>query len=373
MRPPIRDKVFGSDTGDASMLAMRCFPASILSGLILLALTSPAVARDGTWSRLTVLGRTIVQDHGDWQVDYRLRHDGGSGLVITPDEISARVEGWLSNSRVPGHGVPRWSSLVISGPAGRRASAEIITTTDEDQRCTERAVLTVASGDEPFEESRPRSTAPNDTPGDNARSVLSLAPGASVRVRLRLQHRHALYGDYDPLLGTRTLELMLGSAKLRDSLALDHEHQLTLPKAAILEPADDRRDTGQFLSAPDSLHVAAHLPGCQSYRFPEQPVRYDTKMKLRFWYLVAAGTEGECRARVVQYKDSPTAWKVLSRGRIELPLNTVGRWTRVEHDFRTELDATTLALDIRIDRGEVGEIWIDDVSLTPVGTASQDP
>ncbi len=355
------------------MLAVRSFPASIYSGLILLALTSPAIARDGDWSRLTILGRTIAQDCGDWQIDYLIRHDGGTGLVVTPDEISARVEGWVSNSRVPGHEVPRWSSLVISGPSGLRTSAEIIITSDEDQRCAERAVLSVASSDERFEESRPRSTAPADIAGNASRSVLSLAPGAAVRVRLRLHHRHALYGDYDPLLGIRNLELTLGTGKLRDTLALDREHHLALPKAAILEPADDRRDTSQFLSAPDSLHVAAHLPGSQSYRFPEQPVRYGTKMRLRFWYLVAAGTEGECRARVVQYKDSPTAWKVLAHGRIELPLNTVGRWTRVEHDFRTEVDATTLALDIRIDHGEVGEVWIDDVSLTPVGTATQDP
>jgi hypothetical protein len=355
------------------MLTVRSFPASICTGMILLALTSPAVARDGAWSRLTVLDRTIAQDHGDWQIDYRLRHDDGSGLVVTPDEISARVEGWVSNSRVPGHDVPRWSSLVISGPSGLRASAEIITTSDEDQRCAERAVLSVASADDRFEESRPPVPAPADTAGNASHSVLSLAPGAAVRVRLRLQHRHALFGDYDPLLGIRTLELTLGTAKLRDTLALDREHHLALPKAALLEPPDDRRDTRQFLSAPDSLHVAAHLPGGQSYRFPEQPIRYGTKMRLRFWYLLAAGTEGECRARVVQYKDSPTAWKVLSHGRIELPLNTVGRWTRVEHDFRTERDATTLALDIRIDHGEVGEVWIDDVSLSPVGMATQDP
>jgi hypothetical protein len=64
--------------------------------------------------------------------------------------------------------------------------------------------------------------------------------GAAVvprRVRLRLEHRHVLYGDYDPLLGTRTLELTLGTARLRDILPLESEHHLALPKPALLEPA----------------------------------------------------------------------------------------------------------------------------------------
>ena len=89
-------------------------------------------------------------------------------------------------------------------------------------------------------------------------------------------------------------------------------------------------------------------------------------MRLRFWYLVAPGTRGECRARVVQYKDAPTAWKVLSDGCRDEPLSVVGRWTRVDRVFRTEADATSLALDFRIAGAEVGELWIDDVTLEPL-------
>ena len=128
----------------------------------------------------------------------------------------------------------------------------------------------------------------------------------------------------------------------------------------------EERDTQYYCSGPDSLHVAAHLPGNAYFRFAEIPVRYDTKMRLRFSYLVAAGTEGTCRARVTQFKDSPVAWKVLTDGRREVPLNLVGRWTQVELVFRTDPKATTLALDFRIDGDavEVGEFWIDDLPET---------
>ena len=139
-----------------------------------------------------------------------------------------------------------------------------------------------------------------------------------------------------------------------------------MPRYTWPAPPDDRRDTRYFVSAPDSLHLEAHVPGNQYYRFPERPVRYGTRMKLSYWYLIAQGTEGECRARVAQYKDTPSAWKVLADGGHEECLNTVGRWVKVEHVFRTENDATTLALDFRITGAEVGEMWIDDVRLDPV-------
>src|SRR5258708_28655102 len=38
-----------------------------------------------------------------WQVDYRLRLQSSTGLIVTPTEITAAIEGWVSNSRVPSH------------------------------------------------------------------------------------------------------------------------------------------------------------------------------------------------------------------------------------------------------------------------------
>jgi hypothetical protein len=94
-------------------------------------------------------------------------------------------------------------------------------------------------------------------------------------------------------------------------------------------------------------------------------------MRLRFWYLIAAGTEGECRARLAQYKDTPTSWRVLSQGGLEQVLETVGRWTKVERVVRAESEATTVALDFRIvPETNVGEMWIDDVSLEPIGSST---
>ena len=323
---------------------------------------------------LKIVGRSVAQDQGGWRIDYRLRYDGASGAVVTPTEITAKVEAWVSNSRAASHAAPRWSSLVVSGPSGLSGTSDVIATADESQRCRERAVLQVWTGDEP--EAPPEASAKGVVRAVSAsaerRPILSFAPGETVRVRLRLEHQHFLFGDYDPLLGHRAVELRLGEATVRDVVPMDREQYIAQPKFSWPEPPEDRRDTRHHVSGPDSLHLEAHVPGNQYYRFSDRPVRYGTKMRLRYWYLVASGTEGQCLARVAQYKDTPTAWKILSEGAHEQCLTTVGRWIKVERVFRTEPDATTLALDFRL-TGDIGEMWIDDVSLEPVAQAHAGP
>jgi hypothetical protein len=138
------------------------------------------------------------------------------------------------------------------------------------------------------------------------------------------------------------------------------------------DPPADRLDSRVFVSAPNSLHLEAHVPGNQSHRFKECPVKYSTRMRLRYWYLIAPGTEGEGKSRIVQYRDSPTSWKILSDGDVDQPLAIVGRWVKVERFFRTEREATSLTLEFRVS-GEVGEIWIDDLSLEPVEDDTDGP
>lgn len=355
---------------------------SRLAGILALAIPLiSAPARGAEAGSLTVVDRVVsqgrlprnpkVQDYDRgakdarrwqfWQVDYRLRNDGPTELMAIPAEVSATVEGWVSNSRIPSHTSPRRASQDLSGTSGLSATAEVIASRDEVRRCREHATLRVWVPTEEVE--------PPDSPG-----TLRVAPGGIVRVRLRLEHQHFIYGPYDPLLGLRSFELHLGTATLRDTLPLDREQHFAQAEPSWPLPPADRLDTRQYISAPHSLHLEAHVPGNHQYRYPEQPVRYATRMRLSYWYLIAPGTRGECRARVSQYKDIPPIWRPLSDGNIEESLSTVGRWVHVERIFRTESEATTLALDFRIVGSEnIGEMWIDDVSLEPVTGTSDGP
>ncbi len=351
---------------------------------------------------LVRVSRTIAQDQGAWVIDYRLRHTGSTGVIIMPDEIAARVDGWVSNSRVPSHATPRRSTLAIEHGPDFTAVCDVITAVDEAQRCRERLVVSAwaedlcpcrsraACGEKARQAAAGKGPAgtvdttqnagragdrvplPGPT-GPTAGLPMSIAPGGLVHVRMRLEHHHVLYGDYDPLLALRRVEIRLGGSTVRDVVPLDHEQYLAQPRFTWPEPPEERRDTHHALSGPDSLHLEAHIPGHHYYRYPDRPVRYSTPMRLRFSYLIAAGTEGECRVRVAQYRDTPTSWRMLNHAGFEKGLNVVGRWTRVERVFTTDAEATTLALDFRIaGDSDVGEMWIDDVSLEPVGGAGQE-
>ena len=331
---------------------------------------------------LAMVDRTVTQDQGAWVVDYRLRHTGQTGVIVTPEEIGVKVEGWVSNSRVASHAVPRWASLVVAHGPDLSTVSEVIASVDEAQRCRERLLVSIRTDDQgPSRPSVARrsgqggepapppatSRLTGESPAPGAPGLISLGPGAIVRVRVRLEHQHILYGDLDPLLAVRTVELTIGGSAVRDIVSLDREQYLAQPKFAWPELPVERRDTQHAVSGPDSLHLEAHVPGHQYYRYPERPVRYSTKMRLRFWYLIAAGTEGECGVRVIQYKDTPTSWRKLEGGGFEQCLKTVGRWTKVERIIQTESEATTLTLEFKIvGETDVGEMWIDDVSLEPV-------
>ena len=368
-------------------MAMRYTPSvrpgrgrarAILLGLALLPCTfrlalsappKPATLDPATNRKWQLIERVITQDQGDWQVDYRLKLDAPAAVVLAPTDLGASIDGWVSNSSVPVHAVPKRSTPKVSGTGS--AAFEVILSPDDAKTCRERLVMRAwpALGPEPAARAKTTpASAPDPLP------PVTIAPGSTLCVRLRLEHEHFLYGPYDPMLGVRTVELKLGPNTLRDSLPLDRQHAHVQAKEAWPQPPEDRRDTQHFVSAPDSLHLEAHVPGNQYYRFSEKPVRYNTKMKLTFWYLIAPGTEGDFRVRIAQYKDSPSGWQVLHQGACEQTYTKIGRWTKVERIIKTEAEATSLAIDFRIyGAEEVGEVWIDDVSLDPIGATPERP
>ncbi len=341
------------------------FALCILAGLVTAETPDPGRS-------LVIVQRTVTVREGGyraWQVDYLLRYDGEEPLVIPPGTVSARVEGNVSHSAVPGHEVPRQSTVEAGWLPGFTAAGNLLIDGGKrDHHCRERLTMLVwpaeGGADPPYELMVlgvwvPR---PRDPP------VRSVPPGGMVRVRLLLEHAHPFYGPFHVLLGERTVEVEMGGAMVRDRLPLCSEPRWKV-RPLRLEPEEDWRDTRIFFSAPASLHLRAHEWGRETWRHSSYvPVKPGSVVRLSFRYLVAAGTQATCRARVSQVHDTPTAWRTCYDAERDLPLAVVGRWTPVDTLVRVDPQANLLTVSFRVvllqEDVSVGELWIDDLELS---------
>jgi hypothetical protein len=306
--------------------------------------------------RLTLMDRQIAQQGGRWLIRYQVRFDGPSILELTASDLQVDYDAWVSNSSSKPHTLPRRSQTHFALSESSSVQTTVIPSANERQRCRERVSLVISSGERPTIEPAPAKI--NFLP-------LRLTPGEILWLYLAFDHEHFLYGTYDPLLGDRKLDVQLGPCRLLDIVSLQSEQASETTVIKLGAPPKERMDDRQFRSAPDSLYLAADIPGYQYFRFDDMPVRYGTKFKISFWYLIAIGTEGSCHARLMEYQDTPTAWYRLDGG-FDEPMTTQGRWRYFEQTFTTRDETTTMALDFRIVGANVGEIWIDDIELEPV-------
>lgn len=132
-----------------------------------------------------------------------------------------------------------------------------------------------------------------------------------------------------------------------------------------LEAQADRLDRSVFHSAPDSLHLDAACHGEGLYRFRAVVVKPGVKYRLSFHYLNALGGHARCSVRVAQYGDGVLS---LGGGTLTRRLPVVGRWQAEAVDFVALPGAETVEVDFRLEyEVSVGETWVDDVVLRPVG------
>ena len=192
---------------------MRLYPVA-LSGLIVgiawTILPLPVCAHEHNNAQLSVsqVNRSVRQDQGAWVIDYRLRCTGKNGIIITPEDIIIKAEGWVSNSRVVSHAIPRRSSLLVSQATNLTASSEVIPALDALRQCREKLQVCLWAENQSFINPNcrpvnfPRGIAAETMVAGLPKPVtflpLSLAANCIIRIQLRFEHEHVLYGDYDP-------------------------------------------------------------------------------------------------------------------------------------------------------------------------------
>lgn len=302
--------------------------------------------------QLTIDERVISQVKNAWHIRYRLTFHDTASVELSATDIDISYDSWVSNSSTPPHVIPRQSQTKFSLIETNTVQTIVIASPNDRLRCRERVSIAFSTNVDPEDQL---------FKGRLYFIPLRLIPNSSFWCYLRLEHEHFLYGTYNPLLGTRHLIVRLGVYHLFDELVLNEINPVQ-SKPLLSAVPKDRLDERQFHSAPDSLYLAADVPGCQYFRFDDIQARYGSTFILSFWYLAAIGTEGTCHARIMEYQDTPNAWYRLDAGFDEQLLIT-GRWRNFEKIFTLTDHTTTIAIDFRIIGANIGEMWIDDVRL----------
>ena len=340
---------------------------------------------------------TPSQINGRWCIPYELTYNKKDKpfFVFNPQNLKIKYDSWVANSALPKHSVARRSQAEWNITERNPIITNVIPSLNEGQRCCEKIlVVCLPEGlkDSVYEALNSDKDLYQSLSGIRYQE-LTLQYGQRVYLYLLLDHDHFLYGTYDPLLGTRDIEISYKKetpyTQIAQTFLQEEEHEqqdeypYTLlfkdeikeleqelnpaqPEVKLSTPVNERMDTRQFRSAPDSLYIAADIPGYQYFRFDDMRIKRGTRFNVSFWYLIAVGTEGTCHARIMEYQDTPNAWYRLEGGFDEqLPLH--GRWQKFGQKTFTALDdTTTIALDFRIIGANVGEMWIDDLELVPI-------
>ncbi|MEK7114952.1 MAG: hypothetical protein AAB847_01150 [Patescibacteria group bacterium] len=310
--------------------------------------------------QLILLDRRISQENSTWNIVYKIKYCGEEKIELLGPDIDFEYKAWVSNSSCPPHIISKKIAMKINLSEINSAQTTVIANSNDRNRCQERinASFSLNLEENPFK-------------NKIYWIPLKLAPQQEFWCYLKIQHEHFLYGTYDPLLGERDIKIRLGNIYFLDKIPLEQENYSAQPKITLSKIPDERKDTRQFRSTPDSLCLTADVQGFQYFRFDDLPVKYGSELKLSFYYLIAIGTEGSCNVRVMEYQDTPSAWYRLDGG-FDEQLIIEGRWKYFEQIFTLGKETTTIAIDFRITGANVGEMWIDDIILEYTEKAPED-
>lgn len=364
---------------------------------------SPTASRDISEnihkpSVFSITNEQIGQINNSWIITETIKYHGSERLTLYPNDIEIEYSGEnLSNSRQAPHSIPRKTSAKFKLRDGNHVNLTVIPSSNDRQRCQERISVQISSWDK----LKAGLTKASVYAPLRKLEELNLNPSDTFQVIYTIDHEHFLHGTYDPLLGERKFITQLGDHKIYNTFDLNSEvnpaittPKLNTPPKERIFNTDDYQETDRKTIAGrkgEFLYLAADIGGYQYFRFDDMPIRAGDKFKLSFDSCVAAGTEGSCHVRVMEYQDTPNAWYRLGGGFdeqlgiekennsenqkqskepvagndvvIDKRLKRQGRWQRFEQEFTLLENTTTMALDFRIVGANVGEMWIDNLNL----------
>lgn len=295
-----------------------------------------------------------------WRVRYDLRYVGDQPLSVDPETARWTLRGWLSNSRIPSHGHPRF--VEASGNLRGTARTPVLRGGGGFVTCSD--VVRVSLGSLPEE--------------TNVPSVI--LPGERFRCWATLMHDHRVWSGFDVLLGDREFSMHLGDirapadpsstrpARFRDTLPLSEAPELPKVIAEFLPIRPEWRQKQETDAPEDTLVLQTPPSQFVRYHFDGLLVRPDTPYCLRFSLCTARGSDGPCRLAVNEFDDYNN---MLRNKEYVLPFSDA--WQTFEVVIRTSDGSETISLVFALWYASSATAWIRDIKLIPLDEQPEHP
>lgn len=209
----------------------------------------------------------------------------------------------------------------------------------------------------------------------------SVRPGDSVAFELQLVHLHGAETWYSPLCGELSVAVdefgALGVVKVEPVTV----HSQSVHGHSDVQRLNNGREADKgytcsdvVRSAPSSFRLSTARSTSLMY-FDDLYVRptvggRKSFVEVRFWYLMAAGSDSTLQLDCTQVTDRNRGTRVGDRLDFELP--AVGHWTEVVRWFEVEPGRNAVRTAVRIKQPSAAcDIYVDDVSIR--STSSREP
>lgn len=297
-----------------------------------------------------------------WILIYELRNDSDSPVIFNDPDLEVSIDGWLSNSTVPGHESPAFHTMTLASFSPTVSKA--FSSASKPVTCKNQVTFWYSDHESFPIILKPISSDLDPRIRDPLPPLQRINPHGTVKITIQIDHFHDGIGAFEPLIGDYNIVFKLnrGDIKLVDRFNSFNYYHKYNPGRKFDRSIEGVVSYEQFVSAPHS-HFLSCTMEVPTLRFSSKVLRPGSRQKLSFYYLIANGGQSPLVlniAHVQMIKDHhlPPYEDIVD-------LKEVGHWQYFEKIFTVHPFANSLGISFELN-GEIGDAWVDDLKLEPV-------
>jgi len=273
----------------------------------------------------------VHRDGPDWIINYKFNM-----AIDLNKDFKLKISGWVSNSLCKSHTIPRFYNYKLT----------------QSQNNTLVNVISI----------------------NECQEIISYQIKSDELI-INIKHKDDNY-LYNPLLGTRRIEIENGDYYYYEDLDLCDEGKIYIPRINTNprpEVIDHKTEAIYFNPDYDLLHaISGEYLYWSEYRSDEIPINpgINNIYRVEFSYKIAKGSDKNFSFIIFEYQQGVSygGWKNVSPDPpYEKKLKADGMWHIYKDAIRLQEITNTIALKFKFDYGsEFGEAWVKNIKFSPI-------